>query len=219
MELAILEEYALLETPREGIADAVDWNVRDSDVTLVLQPHASPTADSLTRQTLEAAQYYGKAMLVCDPDDAQSSVRILQWFQKTDAWTVNVVGPSEAGVPGIDDKVHDLLCRVFGAEKMAVELADSISGRKDKLELQRSRMQNDAAWKIRRVRAQAGLNQLDLATRMGTSRSAIYRLEDPTYWGHSLPVLRRLAAAVGMRLEIRFVSNGETSHGTPEKKR
>lgn len=218
MERALLEEYALLETQREGIADAAEWNVRDSDVTLVFLSGDLAMADPLSKQTIEAAHHFGKALLVCDPDDAQVPTRIVQWLQKTDAWTVNIAGPSETAAPGIDGKVHDLLCWVFGTEKTATELADSISSRKENPDLQRSRMQNDAAWKIRRARAQAGLNQLDLANRMGTSRSAIYRLEDPGYWGHSLPVLRRLAAAVGKRLEIRFVPNGEEHPSGPEKK-
>ena len=56
-----------------------------------------------------------------------------------------------------------------------------------------------------RMRAQAGLSQRELAKRVGTTASVICRLEDADYQGHSLAMLRRIAAALDRRLEIRFV--------------
>jgi len=211
-------EYGLMEplsdpvTEAEGPVDslATDWNVRDADVTLVFRRGNPAIADPMIDGTFAAAHRHGKAVLACDPADAQAPTRICRWLQKTDAWIVNVAGASDSAAPGIGDQVQAVLLEVFASEKAAVEQTDAILGRREKPEVQRARMQNDAAWKIRRLRAQSGLNQLDLARMMGTSRSAIYRLEDPRYWGHSLPVLRRLAAAVGMRVEIRFVPTGAT---------
>ncbi len=55
------------------------------------------------------------------------------------------------------------------------------------------------------LRTQAGLTQRELAKLAGTSHSVISRLEDDDYKGHSLAMLRRLAAAVGRRVEIRFL--------------
>jgi DNA-binding XRE family transcriptional regulator len=216
VEEAVRVEFGLMEPPTAAGGDAAppdaglaeDWNVRDADVTLVLRPPFMTVADPLMDRTFVAAHRCGQAVLVCDPADAQAPAKIFEWLQKTDAWIVNVVGPSEAMAPGIGDQVHEVLLQVFRREKEDAEKADAILSRKEKPEVQRARMQNDAAWKIHRLRAQSGLNQLDLARLMGTSRSAIYRLEDPDYWGHSLPVLRRLAAAVGTRLEIRFVPHG-----------
>jgi transcriptional regulator with XRE-family HTH domain len=49
------------------------------------------------------------------------------------------------------------------------------------------------------------LSQRELAARVGTSASAICRLEDADYEGHSLSLLKRIAAALGTRIEIRFV--------------
>jgi DNA-binding XRE family transcriptional regulator len=164
-------------------------------------------------RTFAAAHRCGQAVLACDPADVEAPGKIFQWLQKTDAWIVNVTGPSEAMAPAIGDQVHEVLRQVFRREKEDAEKADVASRRREKPEVQRARMQNDAAWKIHRLRTQSGLNQLDLARLMGTSRSAIYRLEDPDYWGHSLPVLRRLAAAVGTQLEIRFVPHDERPSG------
>ena len=55
------------------------------------------------------------------------------------------------------------------------------------------------------LRAQAGLTQKELAQRVGTTASVISQLEDADYNGHSLTMLRRIAAAVGQRVQISFV--------------
>ena len=63
----------------------------------------------------------------------------------------------------------------------------------------------DIARKIFEMRTKAGLSQRELAGRVGTSASAICRLEDGDYEGHSLSLLKRIAAALDKRVEIRFV--------------
>jgi len=55
------------------------------------------------------------------------------------------------------------------------------------------------------LRIQAGLTQKQLAHKIGTTQSAISRLEDADYEGHSLDMLRRIATALHQRVEIRFV--------------
>ena len=57
---------------------------------------------------------------------------------------------------------------------------------------------------IYRLRTEAGLSQRELAARVGTTASVVCRLEDAEYEGHSLSMLRRVAAALGRRVEIRF---------------
>ncbi len=63
----------------------------------------------------------------------------------------------------------------------------------------------EIARKIYDLRTKAGLSQRELAKRVGTSASAICRLEDADYEGHSLFMLKRIAEALDKRLEIRFV--------------
>lgn len=55
------------------------------------------------------------------------------------------------------------------------------------------------------LREDAGLTQRELASRVGTTASVICRLEDAGYEGHSMTMLRRVAQAVGKRVEVRFV--------------
>ncbi len=62
------------------------------------------------------------------------------------------------------------------------------------------------AHKIFHLRAKAGLTQKQLAGLIGTTPSVISRLEDADYEGHSLAMLRRIAEALGKRVEIRFVT-------------
>ncbi|MBZ5627034.1 MAG: helix-turn-helix domain-containing protein [Acidobacteriia bacterium] len=63
----------------------------------------------------------------------------------------------------------------------------------------------EIARKIYQLRTKAGLTQQELAERVGTSKSAICRLEDADYEGHSLSMLKRIAEALDKRVEIRFL--------------
>ncbi len=80
-------------------------------------------------------------------------------------------------------------------------------GRPERLAgLEEERANAEIARKIHDLRNGAGLTQTELANLVGTSASAICRLEDADYEGHSLSMLRRIAAALDKRVEIRFVT-------------
>ncbi|MCX7012737.1 MAG: helix-turn-helix domain-containing protein [Candidatus Sumerlaeota bacterium] len=55
------------------------------------------------------------------------------------------------------------------------------------------------------ARARAGLTQEAVAVRMGTSKSAVSRLESAGKHAPSLASLKRYAQAVGCRIEIRLI--------------
>jgi transcriptional regulator with XRE-family HTH domain len=63
----------------------------------------------------------------------------------------------------------------------------------------------EIARKVYDLRTKAGISQRELAKRVGTSASAICRLEASDYEGHSLSMLKRIAEALDRRIEIRFV--------------
>jgi DNA-binding XRE family transcriptional regulator len=63
----------------------------------------------------------------------------------------------------------------------------------------------EIARKIYDLRTKAGLSQRELAKRVGATASAICRLEDADYDGHSLFMLKRIAEAMDKRVEIRFM--------------
>lgn len=86
--------------------------------------------------------------------------------------------------------------------------------------LEEARADDEVARKILQLRTQAGLSQRELAKLVGTTASAICRLEDADYEGHSLPMLRRIAAALDRRVEIRFMPlrhkpSQPGEHGSP----
>jgi transcriptional regulator with XRE-family HTH domain len=63
---------------------------------------------------------------------------------------------------------------------------------------------SEVAGAIYTLRTEAGLSQRELAARVGTTASVICRLEDADYDGHSLSMLRRIAAALNRRVIISF---------------
>jgi DNA-binding XRE family transcriptional regulator len=67
------------------------------------------------------------------------------------------------------------------------------------------RANDEIARKIQTLRTQSGLTQAQLAKAVGTTASVICRLEDADYEGHSLAMLRRIAAALNRRVEVRFL--------------
>ena len=71
--------------------------------------------------------------------------------------------------------------------------------------LDQARTSLAVAMQIHALRTGAGLTQKELAKRVGTSHSVISRLESDDYEGYSLPMLQRVAAALGRTVEIRFV--------------
>jgi predicted XRE-type DNA-binding protein len=73
--------------------------------------------------------------------------------------------------------------------------------------LQRERENIGIAEQVYNLRTQANLSQKELADLVGTTQSAISRLEDADYEGHSLTMLRKIAAALNQHVEVRFVSN------------
>ena len=75
----------------------------------------------------------------------------------------------------------------------------------------------DVAMMIYRLRKQARLTQSALAKRVGTTASAISRLEDADYEGHSLAMLRRIAGVLGKRVEVRLVDDPRSAAGRPAR--
>src|SRR5271170_4317657 len=66
----------------------------------------------------------------------------------------------------------------------------------------RTLRQIDLALLVREMREDAGLTQVELARKVGTTQSVIARLEDAEYTGHSLSMLERIAAACGVGLKL-----------------
>jgi ribosome-binding protein aMBF1 (putative translation factor) len=88
----------------------------------------------------------------------------------------------------------------------ALQIAfDTVIGNdpKRQADLEEELINVEAAQLIHDMRTRAGLSQQELAKRVGTTASVIGRLEAADYDGHTLAEVRRIAAALNMRLELR----------------
>lgn len=98
----------------------------------------------------------------------------------------------------------------------ASRILDRIHGKdaaiRDTIEAQK--LNTMVAEMILAARENAGLTQAQLAKLVGTTQSAISRLEDANYDGHSLGMLRRIATALNRRVEIRLVAGPVTARRT-----
>lgn len=90
----------------------------------------------------------------------------------------------------------------------AIEILDRITGNDKRLRhmIEVAHVNIIVSEMIYEARNAAGLTQAALARRVGTTQSVISRLEDADYEGHSLTMLQRIAEALHLRLELRFVS-------------
>jgi transcriptional regulator with XRE-family HTH domain len=62
----------------------------------------------------------------------------------------------------------------------------------------------DVAIQIASLRRRCGLSQKELARRLGTSQQQVSRLESPSYEGHSLSMLRRVADVLGATVHVQI---------------
>nr|VFJ92057.1 MAG: Putative molybdenum carrier [Candidatus Kentron sp. LFY] len=124
-------EFPLRETPRDRSRDApevprsqrTEWNVRDSDATLVLLPggrqgpnpasNSNSNSDPGTLWTIACAARLRRALLVMDPDGKGAEGRIVSWLRGVAPRTLHVAGPSEGSCPGIGARTYRLMWRVL----------------------------------------------------------------------------------------------------------
>ncbi|MCY3682714.1 MAG: helix-turn-helix transcriptional regulator [Gemmatimonadetes bacterium] len=76
--------------------------------------------------------------------------------------------------------------------------------------LKTERIHAEVAAQLYQIRIESGLSQRELAKKVGTSASVICRLENADYEGHSLAMLRRIAAALHKQIRISFHPLQET---------
>src|SRR2546423_14063225 len=69
----------------------------------------------------------------------------------------------------------------------------------------------EVALQIAALREKAGLSQRDLARKLKTSQQNISRLESPSYEGHSLTMLRRVAEVLGATIRVTIAPREESA--------
>lgn len=113
-------EYPLTETVCERSTLAPDiprslrteYNIRDSDATLVLKPNDT-RKDPGTIWTVKCARLYKKPCYIIDPYAPKAEIQICSWLKKIPVEILNVAGPAEESSPGINQQAYHLLVRIF----------------------------------------------------------------------------------------------------------
>ena len=105
--------YLLKETPSANYLQRTEWNVRDTDGTLVFTLSDKPTGGSL--KTVAFAKKHGKPCLhigrVARSQDPALLVR--QFITEHDIRRLNVAGSRESKEPGIAQWVKETLSRAL----------------------------------------------------------------------------------------------------------
>ena len=111
------DEFGLRETPEERSDNAPDvarsqrteWNVRDSDGTLVLTMGNDVEADAGTQWTIACARSFGRPLFCCDASNLEEVQRAREWLAEHSIMTLNVAGPSENTAPGIGARAEEFM--------------------------------------------------------------------------------------------------------------
>jgi predicted Rossmann fold nucleotide-binding protein DprA/Smf involved in DNA uptake len=103
---AIPARYPLRETPSSAYPERTEWNVRDSDGTLIL--HRGPLRGG-TALTLRRARRLGRPALAVDLSAGPISQSVRDWIARERIATLNVAGPRESEHAGIHDQAAAFL--------------------------------------------------------------------------------------------------------------
>jgi hypothetical protein len=105
----LAEHYRLTETPSQRYSQRTEWNVRDSDATLIVS--VSPQLTGGSRSTREFARAHAKPCLHVSGDAAPAKVR--RFLAKHRVRVLNIAGPRASKEPDVYELVIALLDQVF----------------------------------------------------------------------------------------------------------
>ena len=109
---AIDAHFPLRETPSADYAERTEWNVRDSDATLIL---TQGTPKGGTALTVELARALGRPHRIVDLAAQPEAAGVRAWLAEQDVRVLNVAGPRESQQPGIGALARDFLEQVLSA--------------------------------------------------------------------------------------------------------
>lgn len=102
--------YRLRETPAAEYQQRTEWNVRDSDATLILT-RGEPTGG--TALTIRLAAACARPCLVIDLNAAPAPETVSTWLATNHIKVLNIAGSRESGYPGIHEQAMELLRLCF----------------------------------------------------------------------------------------------------------
>lgn len=108
---SIPSRYQLQEMSSAEYPPRTEQNVIDSDATLILYEGRLKGGTSLTRKL---ARRHKKPCL-CIPVAPEGVSQTRRWLDEVRPATLNIAGPRESGVPGIQRRAFEFLMQVFAA--------------------------------------------------------------------------------------------------------
>jgi hypothetical protein len=115
----LLAKYShLRETPERHPLQRTEWNVRDSDATLIIIDSAGLSASIGTQRAHLWARQHGKPELVVDACESKASAHAAEWLQAQRKrfgphMTLGIGGPRESEAPGIYAKAKAFIAAML----------------------------------------------------------------------------------------------------------
>jgi hypothetical protein len=122
----IAGHYPLRETPSTRYIQRTEWNVRDSDATLIV---ARGALSGGTLKTLETARRLNKPVYVLDLNRGIGDNAFPDWRKQNGVGVLNVAGPRESQRHGIYAEALDVLVVLFRPLVKEVELRQCLTQR------------------------------------------------------------------------------------------
>lgn len=98
--------YPLVETPSADLAQRTEYNVRDSDGTLILHRGKLTGGTALTAALAALLQ---KPLLLIDLSNSPGPEDVRRFTEENRIETLNIAGPRESGEPGIYGEAKEFL--------------------------------------------------------------------------------------------------------------
>lgn len=105
-------KYPLKETPSASYLQRTEWNVRDSDATVLFS--IEPTLTGGSKKTVEFARKHNKPRLHLHAGVADAAVRLRSFVQENSVKVLNVAGPRASNEPKVGQFVMALLDEILG---------------------------------------------------------------------------------------------------------
>ncbi|CAF1517121.1 unnamed protein product [Adineta steineri] len=106
-------KYAnLQETSTDHYPQRTEFNVRDSDGTLIILLDSENTMGRGTKLTVNIAKKRGKPLLiVClnEEDNSINQAKVIEWLSTNKIEILNVAGPRESTTPGVYKQAEPFL--------------------------------------------------------------------------------------------------------------
>ena len=108
---SIPEKYPLKETPSKDPGVRTEWNVRDSDGTLILH---EGWLDKGSAYTISMCMRLNKAIIEIDLSGQYDTQKVRDWINKHNISKLNIAGPRQSKSSNAYEEAYMFLVRLFG---------------------------------------------------------------------------------------------------------